>query len=239
MRLFRSLYSRLSIACLVTSIVLHTPIASAWELRKDDSGIQVYLQDVSDSDFKAFRGEMTVQVTLHRALSHLLDPAAMTEWLKDCSESELLQRIADDEFIVYQRSDAPWPVSDRDYVYHSRIEQDSETYTVSIVFDALAQADQRTDECVRVTKMTGHWRLRPISSNTLHVQYQIQADPGGSLPAWLANQFVVDQPFDTLRNLRQRMLEGDGAGKVPSSKIKGVPVDFLSHVQRDSTPSNL
>jgi hypothetical protein len=34
------------------------------------------------------------------------------------------------------------------------------------------------------------------------VAYQIHADPGGSIPGWLANATVVDTPFKTLKNLR-------------------------------------
>ena len=30
----------------------------------------------------------------------------------------------------------------------------------------------------------------------------IRGDPGGSVPSWLANRFVIDAPLETLRTLR-------------------------------------
>ena len=35
------------------------------------------------------------------------------------------------------------------------------------------------------------------------VEYQAHVEPGGSMPAWLANKFVVDAPFETIRDLRE------------------------------------
>ena len=32
--------------------------------------------------------------------------------------------------------------------------------------------------------------------------YQLHADPGGNIPAWLANQTVVDMPYATMERLK-------------------------------------
>ena len=41
----------------------------------------------------------------------------------------------------------------------------------------------------------------------MEVTYEVHTEPGGSVPSWLANSFVVDAPLQTLRGLRLRMWE--------------------------------
>ena len=42
----------------------------------------------------------------------------------------------------------------------------------------------------------------PKGDNLTEVTYQVHTEPGGSVPSWLANSFVVDAPFNTLSGLR-------------------------------------
>ncbi len=39
-------------------------------------------------------------------------------------------------------------------------------------------------------------------NNNVTVIYQFHGDPGGDVPAWLANSFVVSHPYKTLQNLK-------------------------------------
>jgi hypothetical protein len=36
------------------------------------------------------------------------------------------------------------------------------------------------------------------------VTYQVHTEPGGSVPSMIANKFVVDAPFNTLKALKER-----------------------------------
>ena len=57
---------------------------------------------------------------------------------------------------------------------------------------------------VRVAKVEGLWKLTPKGPGQTEITYQVQTEPGGSVPSWLANSFVVDAPFNTLKGLRER-----------------------------------
>lgn len=52
--------------------------------------------------------------------------------------------------------------------------------------------------------MWGYWKLVPKNANETEVTYQVHTEPGGSVPSWLANKFVVDAPFNTLKALKER-----------------------------------
>ena len=54
----------------------------------------------------------------------------------------------------------------------------------------------------RVASLQGFWRFVPQGDGKVEVTYQVHTEPGGSVPSWLANSFVVDAPFNTLSGLR-------------------------------------
>ncbi len=58
---------------------------------------------------------------------------------------------------------------------------------------------------VRIPKSTGFWTITPISENQTKLEYQMHVEPGGYVPAWLANLKIVDTPFTFLYNLREHI----------------------------------
>ena len=81
----------------------------------------------------------------------------------------------------------------------------SDHYSVLMTFEAEIQASENNEDCVPVTQLKGYWRFTPKSLNRVLIEYETSADPAGDLPAWLANSFVVDQPYGTLKKLKQRV----------------------------------
>ena len=179
----------------------------AWELELEQEGIKIYTQEIEGSSFKAFRGEVFVNTTLHNLVAHHTDIEQMKNWLQDCEESELIQKVSDRDFYIYQRTSAPWPVSDRDYVLHSRIDQDPESLIVTMNFEASTQFLKSDQDCVPVTKLTGFWRFTPKHNGTIYVEYETHADPSGDLHSWLENSIVVAQTIGSLEKLRERVEE--------------------------------
>ena len=69
--------------------------------------------------------------------------------------------------------------------------------------EPLAAHGPEQPRLVRVSKFEGFWQMRPVGEGQVEVIYQAHTEPGGSLPAWLANSFVVDVPLHTLLALRR------------------------------------
>ncbi len=198
--------SPLALAFMVVLLLTGASAAAEedWTLRKDNNGIRIYTKPVEGSDFHAFRGEARVDSSLSALLAVHADVEYVTEWLKDCKVSELLTDFSPDGFYVYFQTRSPWPVKDRDYVLRYVIDQDPDTHAVKISFEAEVGLHPETDECVRLTELSGYWKMTPVAPGKTDVVYEVAADPGGAVPAWLANRFVVDQPYHSLKRLRER-----------------------------------
>ena len=135
---------------------------------------------------------------MDRVVDVIADPASFVRWLPDAIECRELKRTGTERF-VYVETHAPWPVSNRDGVYHFTFSREGDAATVRV--EALPDFIARREGRVRVTRSDGSWRIEP-STHGVRASYEIHADPGGWVPAWLANLTVVKMPYETLRNLR-------------------------------------
>ncbi len=186
-------------------VVVYSPLSPAWELARNSDGIKVYTELPRGSDFKAFYAVTHVQATLRQLVAMQLHLASQPDWIQDCEKSELVKRVSDREFYVYYVTHAPWPVDDRDYVLHSVIDQDPASLAVTVHFQGVDNMLGPTKNCVRAAEVKGFWRFTPEPGKQVKVEYQVHADPSGNVPAWLANSFVVDQPYQTLQKLREHL----------------------------------
>ncbi len=174
----------------------------AWTLAKDADGIRVYTRSVANSHLREFKAEVEIPTNLERVMQVLKDANSFRRWMPDVVRSDLLFS-SDKEQYHYVENAAPWPVSNRDGVYHYTFPraEDADPAVTIVRVEAAPDYSPRRDGRVRISKCDGYWRIAP-KGNVVEVTYQIHADPGGSIPSWLANATVVDTPFNTLKNLR-------------------------------------
>lgn len=174
--------------------------AEDWKLAKDEDGIKVYLSEVQGSKYKAYRGVTTIasDVASLRALQEDVDGSC--KWIHACAEQKLLKHEGAESW-VYTRFDMPWPVEARDSVLHVVSEEGADGSVVRKL-DGQPQYLPKEDGYTRVASLKGFWKFVPQGDGKVEVTYQVHTEPGGSVPSWLANSFVVEAPFNTLSGLR-------------------------------------
>jgi len=182
-----------------------SPIARAdesWTLAKDADGIKVYTRSVANSRLREFKGEVVLATNAEQVVNVLKDVNSYRKWMPDVVTSELLAS-SNKERYHYIENAAPWPVSNRDgvYLFSFGRNEDAGAGVTVVRVKAVPDYAPRRDGKVRVPKSDGFWKIAS-AGNGVRVTYQIHADPGGSIPRWLANSTVVDTPFKTLKNLR-------------------------------------
>lgn len=194
--------------------------SSEWELEleEDKAELKIYTRKIEGSSLKEFKGEMLVDTTLSTIVALMLDSDAAPKWMHQCEKFEVVERVEEHHLIIHFINGAPWPVSDRDAVVSSKMYQNPETLEVRIDVKALNDYLPEDDDFVRIPRMAGFWSFTPQADKVL-VRYQVHAEPGGSLPAWLANSVVVDTPQYTMLNMLD-MLELDKYKQAEISFIK-------------------
>jgi hypothetical protein len=205
--------------------VLGDAVKGEWKLKKSKAGIEVFVRDVAGSKLKEFKGVMTLSGTRLQALVAAFDDTSTyTMWMHECIEARLLKKISLRERISYTVTHAPWPVSDRDLVTRSVVSQDLKTLAVTIQMTGLGDYMPKVAKRVRVPMMNGLWVFKPLETGDIVVMYQLHSDPGGDLPAGLANMASVDLPYYTLLKLRDFIKQPKYANAVYTDVVEPKPV---------------
>ncbi|MBT8765217.1 START domain-containing protein [Metapseudomonas boanensis] len=194
--------NRVTVLCFLGLLAAGAAEAEEWKLVKDEDGIKVYLSEVPGSRYKAYRG-VTVMKTDIATLRRLQeDVVGSCAWIHECREQRLLKSEGAQSW-TYARFNTPWPVTPRDSVLHvtSQLGADG---SVTRLLEAAPDYLPKSKGFVRVNRVDGLWKLVPKGVGEVEVTYQAHTEPGGSVPSWLANSFVVDAPFNTLKAMRER-----------------------------------
>lgn len=184
--------------CLMSSSLY----ANQWQLSKQEKGIDVFVKDSKTSALDSFKGVVTIPASLTSLVTVLDDTKAYTRLLHDCKKAQVIKEIGNNQAIKYIVTNMPWPVKDRDMVVQSVLTQNKQTKQVVIAMKATPKLLAISPNKVRIKNMTGRWILKPVNKTSTVVTYEMNVDPGGSLPKWLVNTIAVDIPFFTLENLR-------------------------------------
>jgi ribosome-associated toxin RatA of RatAB toxin-antitoxin module len=178
---------------------------SEWQIKKDKDGIEVYTRSIEGSSFDEFKGITTIaKSSLSEVLEVILDVKNYESLFPDCMNPKVLKQDGKYYDIHYIQVKAPWPVKNRDTVYEQKTVVDKNGKHAIISLKPLPDLIVEDKDFIRIREGSGFWELEEDDSNNVKVTYQFHGEPGGDIPAWLANSFVVTQPFQTLQNLKSR-----------------------------------
>lgn len=176
-----------------------------WNLKEDKEGIAIYSRENPFSDFNEFRATTTATGSIRAFEAVLRDVAVIPDWMYSVKSSRLLETRGDSVVIYYTEAKSPFPFKNRDGIYLNRYRPQEDGQVLWVGIEILPEYLEEEDDMVRISRGKGHWEARQTGPDRLEIDFQMQVDPGGSIPAWLANMFVVDTPFETLSALKEMM----------------------------------
>ena len=157
-----------------------------------------------------------IRVTAHSPLA----PAAVFETIWKHQEYpefvpflKRLKLLSDtgDERVAYEQLALPF-VRDRDYTVRFRRHVDPATHRYEVFIESANDAGPPPDGShVRVTNIRGGWATEPgPDGKGCLVRYEMKSDPGGRIPAWLADRTMRHAAVDLVRAMLRRALEKNG-----------------------------
>ncbi len=181
-----------------------------WEELSDDDGIVVWQREVPGTSQVEFRGRGTVKSSVKHLIAIIRDQERKTEWMANCVGNHAIQYVSKNKMVIYNRTGSPAPfVDDRDVVLESDADFDLKARSVTISFRETTHAKMPpVEDVVRMPKTRGFWKLEYKDANLTMVTYQVQADPGGSIPQWVVNWASKGLPRKTIEGLRTQAAKG-------------------------------
>lgn len=156
-------------------------------------------------ELPSFRGQGVLNMPVLHALAVVLDAEGAVEWAKGASEVRTLRAVDPRTHLLYTRSNAPWPVSDRDMVVKRVLKVVDPGREFRVEMSCVAGQRPETKHVVRVSDCSSHFILRSAGVGRTYAEYEVSIDPAGSLPAWLVRWASKRIPFETLVSLEEHV----------------------------------
>jgi len=177
---------------------------SAWEKVKVKNGISVFTRENSLSEIKEVRAEVKIKASLSAVVYLIKRAEKQTEWAYATADAKVLKHYNNFHWVAYTRTDAPWPVDDRDCVTDVTMHQLSDS-TIVIKSYNLDSMVKEVEGVIRMPMIKGSWVLTPIDAHTTKARFQILLDLGGSVPSWVVNLFIENGPYNTLMDFHEEI----------------------------------
>jgi hypothetical protein len=174
-----------------------------WELKKSSNGIFVYTRYGSESDIKEVKCITNFHSSLKNLVCFIKDISAHPNYIYKCKMSFILKNVNDSELYYYHETSTPWPVANRYGVIYYKITQNNITKVVTIKSNGVLGMYPNQKDLVEVPSLNATWTFTPKSDGTVDGEYYLYLNPGGNIPSWLINLFVVDGPFITITKMKE------------------------------------
>ncbi|MCD6063922.1 MAG: lipid-binding protein [Flavipsychrobacter sp.] len=207
----------LGLICLSMTATAHQ---HNWQLKKQEGDLKIYTGTAEVSKVKALKVEYKINASLKQLAAVLLDVAGQPAWVYSTKSSSLLQKLSDSEFVSYSEKVMPNPFSNRDLVTKVTMSQDPATKVLTINVTGLPKYIPEKDDLVRVPMAKAKWTVTPLSNTQLKVEYVAEAEPGGNIPSWVANLFLLKGPSESFKKL---------SAVVQQPKYRNATVSFIDN----------
>lgn len=176
-----------------------------WVVQKEKDGIKISNRHSPTSSFNDVRVEVDLPGNIDQLSAILLDVNKYTEWAYATKKSVLIKQLAPAKLIYYSEIEVPWPATDRYFYADFELIKDPTGHTMQVVSSSTSYDAPAPKDLVKVPYSRGSWSVTQLSKKTIHVDYILELDPGGSLPAWVVNLFASKGPLETFENIKAKM----------------------------------
>ncbi len=128
-----------------------------------------------------------------QSLIALLKNVGKHREFNDDSESELIKKVSENEWIIYYYSDVPWPVSDFDAVYKMIISEDKETATFTLTAAPTLYQKTKVD---RLEYSNMKYEFKNLGDGNVKITLSTSTCPTTKVPNWLIRSNFPSGPAD-------------------------------------------
>ncbi len=174
-----------------------------WQRLAARDGIKVYAKTVPDSKIRAMKAECVLQAGVDEVIALLMDVEAAGQWVCHTKSCKLIKKVSDTELFYHTEVSLPWPLDNRDFVTHLKVVKHEKSDIVTVEAPAVPGIVPLREGIVRISASTNRWLIRPLPNGKVWVEYLLQVDPGGHIPAHVVNMFACRAPIETFKNMRK------------------------------------
>ena len=181
--------------------------SEGWEKVKTGSGVEIFEKKINGKI--AFRGVGEIAGEPAKLVGILENPARWRHWINKFKSGHLVEKKSDFHKVFYQSFNSPFPVSDRDLVYESKIVRDKQSGTVVVEMRSIRHPKAPKSVGVRVNLIYSTYKIEPGAGNKMKVTFESMSDPGGAIPGFMVNWATRSYPITLFEGLRKEVQRAD------------------------------
>ena len=188
-------------------IVLHSfsTIAQTWDFVKEKDGIKIYTRSEIGKSLKFYKGIADIDAPADKVFALLEDVNNTDWWDKNFKQINVLLYEKNKRAQYYLVYGLPWPITDRDLCVYVTVKIDSLTGVKKIIANPRPDIVLENHKMVRIKEYRQTWTISPEGKEQAHVELEGYIDPAGGIPDWISNMLIVNTPFKTISEVKQRL----------------------------------
>jgi len=175
--------------------------AQDWQLKKNENGIKVYTSKRENSNLLMYKVETTLNANYKDVYYQVVDFEDNKKNLESVKKLKILSVKPEKEFVTYMIFDLPWPLSDRDLLVGMTVTKKTSGY--NLVSESRKEPVAEKEDYVRIKEFREEWDISYLNKNSTKVKVVGWANPGGAIPVWVVNMFVVGEPYAFMAGVKK------------------------------------
>ena len=186
-------------------MLLSKLIVTWLEYQRDRDDIIIYTKESKNNPIKEYRATAIIESPLNEVYQFLSDLEYRPAWVVRCSGLEIIDTVEGNQIRYHTSYDIPWPLADRDLVVVADLSIDEANRKARLLTIRTDIQFPLEKGIVRMLKYMEDVVLEELSPQRTRFSAEGFADPGGNVPAWLVNMFLVDGIFDSVVRTREEI----------------------------------
>lgn len=189
-------------ASLLASALSAAP--DGWTRIRSARGIETFRKPDPDGRTAWIRGVATDSIRMEVVGKILLDVANYPRWMDGLKVSKVVESSSPDDFVLYNRYGAPWPLRDRDVYVRVRVTRDLAAGVVTARISKIESPRWPPVEgLIRMPVMEGTMRMEAVSRGLTRGEFTQRLDLGGSIPDWGKDALSRSMPDFVFKYVRK------------------------------------
>lgn len=176
-----------------------------WTVLKVKDGIKISSRHSHDSPFDDIRVELDVIGNIEQLEAILTDVSKYKEWSYATKVSKLVKSLGPGKFIYYTEIEVPWPATNRVFYANFELKKNITDKSMNILAVNIPNYEPVPKDLIQVPLSKGAWNITTIANKSIHIDYILEMNPGGSLPVWVLNLFSTKGPMESFENIKKKM----------------------------------
>lgn len=196
----------------ISSFLVCMPsLASDWSFVKEKEQIKIYAKTNKSSPIKSLKAVGTIDAPIERVIALLRDVKYANTWVPNLVERSYVEKISDIEAVLYDVTDMPWPVADRELILHHRLNYSKDGRFLILTFESVKRNEVKVKkDFVRAFVHTGKVHFIPVSDSKTKLEVFLHVDPKGVIPSWVINLVQVEMPFELVKAIQNNVNKFQG-----------------------------